>query len=78
MAGPTQSRIGTFRIALAAAITVTGPPIVLSAITKPEMQDIMDNADQPTLDALAQMSKVLESIKLGMQVVTEENLEVDS
>jgi hypothetical protein len=82
MAYPSSSPVGSFKPALAipitvttAPITVTGPTISLSGITKDEMQIIMDGADQPTLDALGQVFRALDSIKLGMQIVTEESRE---
>ena len=88
MAGVGPSIIGSYKSALSVPVTVTavipaptvnvaGPSISLTAITKAEMQEVMAAADQDTLNVLEEVRQVLESIKLGMQIATEEELEID-
>ena len=89
MAGITQLVIGSFKSALSIPVSVTavipapvvniaGTTISLASITKAEMAEVLSVADDDTLDALTKVLKVLESIRLGIQVISEEELEPDA
>ena len=80
MAGIAGGAVGTFKSALSIPVVVsvtTGATTVsVSAITKDEMQSVMDTADVETIEALGKVQRALDSIKLGMQIATEEELDV--
>lgn len=70
MAGTTAGIIGSH-------ISVPGPSIVATTtLTEREVREIVRVEDQDTLDVLGAMLMELQRIALGMQVGTENELEV--
>ena len=75
MAGPTSSVIGDHHTSTEPiSLTVTA----LSGTSIEELGSAFKGATQGTIDALGDMNLNLASIKLGMQLVTEEELEPDA
>lgn len=71
MAGVTRAVIGTH-------LTATEPGSkASSAITAAEMRSIIEPGVEESNTLLGSMDVALASIKLGMQIGTEEDLEVD-
>lgn len=71
MAGVTKAVIGT-------QVTATEPQLkAASSITATEMREIIEPGVETANTLLGSMDTALASIKLGMQVATEEDLEAD-
>ena len=84
MASVANLPIGSFKIALSIGVfaaptpTINVTPTVLqtSGITKVEMEQVVADSDSNTLTRLDEISGTLESIKLGIQIGTEEELDM--